>query len=115
MAAQIIPLTTTPNQTFTVAVNIDGTLKSLMLTFRYNSIAGYWVMTIQDAGSLDYIVDSVPLVVGQYPTGNILGQYAYLNIGSAYIWNINNSADDSPDDTNLGTDFVLLWYDTPAA
>jgi hypothetical protein len=115
MSAQYIQLSTDPNQTMTVTVNIDNTNKSFLLTFRYNEVAGYWIMTIQNPTTLAVILDSIPLLSGGNPTANILGQYAYLGIGSAYIINVDNSPMDSPDSTNLGTDFYLIWSDTPAA
>jgi hypothetical protein len=115
MAAQIIPLTTTPNQTRTVTGSINGVNVSLMITLVYNRVAGYWSMTITNPNTLAIILDSIPLVTGDYPTGNILGQYAYLGIGSMYIFNIDNCPEDYPDNTNLGSDFVTIWYDTPAA
>ncbi len=112
MANQIIPLTTDPNQTFQTTLTVDG--KNITLTFdlRYNEEAGCWIMGIEDADG-NLLLDSVPLVPGKYPAANILAQHAYLGIGSAYIINTANSSADHPDDTNLGTDFVLVWGDTP--
>lgn len=68
-------------------------------------------MSITDsAGSL--LLDVVPLVTGDYPAANLLKQYSYLNIGSAYIVPASNNLIDNPDFTNLGTDYVLVWNDT---
>ena len=110
---QIIPLTPDPNQTFEVPVNLGNTVKSLLVTLRYNEIADFWVMTIADINN-NVIVDSIPFVTGVVPGGNLLGQYAYLDIGAAYILNASGVASPNyPGSTDLGTDFVLLWDVVP--
>ncbi len=112
MPSQIVPLTSDPGQTFTVSLSIDAHIVTLQLAVAYSEMAGYWVLTINDrAGNL--LLDSIPLVAGAYPAANILGQYAYLAIGSAFVINASGTSDDSPDATSLGSDFVLLWDDTP--
>lgn len=110
MAYKIIPLTSDPNQKLSVTLPINNINLTLNLTVRYNTVANYWVMTIADKDN-DLILDSVPLITGGYSAADILGQYQYLGIGSAYIVNVGNSALDYPDDTCLGTDFVLVWGD----
>lgn len=114
-SAQVLPLTPAPNQTLQAPLNIDGGTTPLNLVLHYNEIAAYWIMSIFDtAGNL--ILDSVPLVAGNAPAGNILGQFAYLGIGSFYLLNV--SGDNSiqvPDNTNLGTLFLLVWDNTPSA
>jgi hypothetical protein len=111
MADQIIPLTSDPNQTMKTTVNVGGRNITLQLDIRYNDIAEYWVMMVTDPVTGTVLIDSVPLITGDYPAGNILGQYAYLGIGSAYVVPAATVAMDYPDDTNLGTDFVLVWSD----
>lgn len=112
MANQIIPLTTDPNQTFQITLTVDG--KNITLTFNlsYNEEAGNWIMGIKDADG-NMLLDSVPLVSGKYPAANILAHHSYLGIGSAYIINTASSPADHPDATNLGSDFVLVWGDSP--
>jgi hypothetical protein len=115
MSQQVIPLTPNPNQTFTVTLNIDSSNITLTMILRYNVIAEYWVLTIINSATQAIILDSIPFVTGDYPAANILGQYTYLQIGSAYVVNTDNSPLDYPDDStnSLGTDFVLIWSDTP--
>lgn len=110
---QLVPVGNSPNQTLVTSLNIDGVVNDYQLTLRYNEIAGYWVMTVKDAaGSL--LLDSVPLVTGNSPAGNILGQFAYLGIGSAYVINAGGvPIPDYPNALDLGSDFVLIWGDTP--
>jgi len=112
---QVIPLTNAPNQNFRVTVTVDGANVTLGCRLRYSEMAGFWVLSISDAND-NLLLDSVPLLTGVWPAANILGQYGYLRIGSAYVINAGNdtaSQSDSPDDTNLGTGYVLVWGDQP--
>lgn len=110
MAFQIVPLTNAPGQTFTANLLVDGATLVLQLTLRYNEVAGYWVMTVNDQfGNL--LLDSIPLITGSYPGGNLLKQYGYMLIGSCYIINVAGSTD-YPDSSSLGSQFLMLWGDT---
>jgi uncharacterized membrane protein len=108
MSYKIVPLTTDPNQSLSITLPINGENITLGLTVRYNSIANYWVMTIHDNNSV-LLLDSLPLVPGDYPAADILGAYQYLGIGSAFIVNASNSGLDIPNDISLGVDHFLLW------
>lgn len=111
--AQIIPLDTSPQQTLAVALNVDGNVLRLTLDISYSEMAGYWCMTVYNAAGT-MLLSSVPMVTGSWPAANILAQYAYLAIGSAFIINLGQVADDYPGVDELGSDFVLLWDDTAA-
>lgn len=111
---QIIPVTNDPSQTFELPLAIDGTVKSLYLTLRYNKVAEYWVATIRD-GKGNLKLDSVPILTGVSPAANMLGQFAYLGIGSLFVLNVGGLATPNyPNDRTLGTAFQLLWDNTPA-
>jgi hypothetical protein len=110
---QVIPLTPSPNQSFSTQLQVDGAALTLRLAIRWSAMAGYWVMSIFDAVG-DLLLDSIPMVTGWYPGGNLLGQFGYLKIGSAYLLNQGNNASDYPGQTDLGTGFQLLWGDTAA-
>ena len=105
---QILPLTSDPNQTFQSTLTVDG--KNITLGFKiiFNEVAGYWIMMILNPSTNVIILDSIPLL----PSMNILGQYSYLRIGSAYLINASHTQAEYPTDANLGTDFVLVWGDT---
>jgi hypothetical protein len=111
---QVIPLDAAPNQTWSAVVDISGGLQTFVCVLRYNDVAGYWVLTISDSNN-QLLLDSVPLVGGFFPAGNLLGQFAYLNIGSLYLMNISGRNADHPDATSLGSDFILVWSDMPKA
>lgn len=110
MSAQIIPLTQTPNQTFTAQLTVDGGPLTLAFSLSYSAMSGWWQLQVYNAQGL-LLLASVPLVTGYYPAANLLAQYGYLEIGSAYLLNTGNSADDYPGASNL-TSFSLLWSDT---
>lgn len=112
MSIQRIPIDSSPNQSFQCTLNVDGANITLQFNVRYNETARYWQMTISDPATKEILLDSLPLVCGDFPSGNLLEQHAHLGTGSAYLLNVTNVAMDHPDDTNLGTDFALIWGDT---
>lgn len=136
MALQVIPLSSLPNQEFSVQLNLNGNPLVLNVVISYNEMASYWTIKISDNLN-NLLLDSVPFVVGSWPAANILHQYDYLNIGSWYIINVSNlnaaqmlpygygeggyggdpyggesgsSGVDWPSNMNLGTDFQL-WIE----
>jgi hypothetical protein len=111
ISTQIIPLTPDPYQKMQTVVNIDNQNLTLNVTLNYNEIAGYWVLGIADSAG-NVLLSSIPVVTGKVPSGNLLEQYSYLNIGSWIVVKTSSISMDYPDDKNLGTDFVLIVSDT---
>ncbi|RGX53194.1 hypothetical protein DWV16_17235 [Anaerotruncus sp. AF02-27] len=111
MAFREIPLTTDPNQTFAITLPVDDKNISLIFELRYNTVAEYWVLDIYD-NERNPILATVPLVTGDYPSANLLEQFEAFEIGSAFIVPSGQTVTGRPDDTNLGSDFVLVWGDT---
>lgn len=109
MADQSILLTQAPNQTFTVQLSVNGAPLTLGLQLSYSVMSGWWQLRISDVNGA-VLVASVPLITGYYPAANILAQYGYLQIGSAYMLNTGNSASDYPSANNL-VNFSLVWSD----
>jgi hypothetical protein len=109
MASQIVPLTTNPNQTFQISLAINGGVTRLTLSIYYNEMANYWCMDITDVNG-NPLLASVPLITGVWPAANLLEQYQYLNIGSAYILSLGDP-NDYPNANSLGLTFLLLWSD----
>jgi hypothetical protein len=110
MSAQIIPLTTNPNQTFAVQLTVDGATLTLGFVLTYSVMSGWWMMQVSSAQNV-VLIASVPLITGYYPSANLLAQYGYLKIGSAYLLNTGNSTTDYPGANDL-SNFSLLWSDT---
>jgi hypothetical protein len=109
MSQQIVPLAVAPNQTFAVQLTVNGQPLTLNLLLGYSEMAGYWQLTISSVNGT-VLIASVPLITGWSPAANILGQYQYLQIGSAYLLNTGNVNVDYPGPNNLGS-FSLLWGD----
>jgi hypothetical protein len=107
----VIPLDNSPNQQLTVTIPINNQNITLNLAISWNAQAQYWVMTIKDRNN-NIILDGVPLLCGQPPAQDLLGQYAYLNLGSVFIVNTGNAVLDSPNDQTLGSDFIMIWGDS---
>jgi Domain of unknown function (DUF6983) len=108
---QVVPLTTAPNQTMSVDLSVNNVSMLLNLNLRFNELSRYWIMDISDADN-NMLLSNIPLLTGVYPAANVLGQFQYLEIGSAYVLNISNDLSrDYPADDDLGTDFILLWSD----
>jgi len=103
---QLIPLDSAPNQTWQVSVSVNGGVQTFFVILRYNEIAEYWAMTIEDSNQ-NLLLDSQPLLTGL----NLLRQFQSLQIGSIYILNVSGVAVDSPNSTDLGSDFQMIWAD----
>jgi hypothetical protein len=113
MNYQQLPVTSDPNQTFQSTLSIDGQNRTLAFSISFNEQAGYWVMTVTDPVTGNALLDSVPLLPDIQPDPNILSQQAYLAIGSCYVINASNTADEYPTEDNLGSDFIVVWGNTP--
>ncbi|MHB1865554.1 MAG: phage baseplate plug family protein [Candidatus Saccharimonadales bacterium] len=118
MSQVVLPITAGTNQTFTSTLPVNGGNVTLTFTFTWNAQGGYWWATITDAGG-DLLLDGVPVTTGRYPAANILRQYQYLGIGSAYLVPNSATLPDNPDFTDLGTSttagsqtFSLIWSDS---
>lgn len=106
---QVVPLTTSPNQSFSIQLTVNGKPLTLNLALGYSEMAGYWQMAVSDVNG-NPLISSVPLITGWYPAANLLAQYQYLNIGSAYLLNTGNANTDYPNSKNLNL-FSLIWSD----
>ena len=107
---QIIALSSAPNQSFSAQLIVDGNPLTLNFELSFSEMTGYWQLAIFDAVQ-NSLIACVPLITGWYPSANILAQYGYLKIGSAYLLNTGNSNTDYPGSVNLAQ-FSLLWGDT---
>jgi hypothetical protein len=102
-----IPMTNQPNRSFQCTIPI-GSIGNETLQFftSWNNIAQYWQMNIMDSGSNPLICD-IPMVSGLYQ--NMLYQWSYLGIGSAYIMPYSTATTPYPGVNDWGTNFYLLW------
>jgi hypothetical protein len=112
MAFKIVPLVPNINQSFNCTLPIDSKNLTLAFTFIYNAVGNYWFMSVTDTRTNTLLLDAVPLIRGEYPAADILGQYGYLGIGSALIVPTSSLGTDIPHELDLGTEYVLVWGDT---
>jgi len=118
MSQVVLPITAGSNQTFTSTLPVDGGNVTLTFAFTWNEQGGYWWVTITDVNG-NLLLDGVPVITGLYPAANLLRQYQYLGIGSAYLVPNSATLPDNPDFSNLGTSttaglqtFSLIWSDS---
>lgn len=110
---QQIPLMTN-NQEFQIVLQVNSENRPFKFSFRWNKIAGYWVMTLIDSVTGLIVFDSIPLVTGQVDmaSADILRAFGYLLVGTAYLIPVSTEPPtDYPNETNLETEFALLWDD----
>jgi len=96
---QVLPFTSEPAQSFTVAL---GGSKYL-IDARYNDIAGFWTLDITTEPAQVQLVAGVPILIGQ----DLLSPYA-LGIGGLLATDTSNSGIDAgPED--LGDRVTVTW------
>ncbi|MDU4960205.1 MAG: hypothetical protein E6X17_06040 [Sporomusaceae bacterium] len=103
----IVSIQPVQNYTFSSKIQVDGQSLTLQFELQYNELAGYWLATVRDASGND-LITSLPVI----PAQNLLEQYAYLGIGSAYIVPAQTVREQWPSLETLGSDWYLVWGDT---
>jgi len=112
MADQLVSVTSQPYQYLTAQLEVDGQALTLNLVVYWHYMSGYWLVDVYAAQG-DLLLSGVPLITGAYPAANLLGQQVYLSIGAAVIINQSSGQQDYPGINTLGSQFSLLWGDTP--
>lgn len=102
----VVPFEAIPNHRFSCVVPIDGGNTKLRFYMRYNEIATYWVVDISKDDEV--VLSSLPLK----PAQNILEQFSYLGIGSAYILPKSEAAKQWPEANDFSSEWVVWWGDT---
>lgn len=67
-------------------------------------------MSISDHDTGERLIDGLPLLPGDYPGANLLGQYRYLNIGSMALVSATSN-DSMPTFDSLGKEHFVVWSD----
>lgn len=103
-----IPISNDPNQTFSVIIPLGSVNLDLEFYVFWNPFADYWQMTVRRDGVA--VIDGLPLITGKGLAGNLLEQYEYLGIGSAYVVPLAAGLDrDFPGENDWGSNFIMLW------
>ncbi|WP_062306562.1 phage baseplate plug family protein [Alicyclobacillus sendaiensis] len=110
MPSVVVPITSGTNQTVTCTLPVNGGNVTLTFSFTWNDVGDYWFMSITDNNG-NLLLDAIPVITGQYPAADILRQYQYLNIGSAYLVPASAGLPDNPSFDDLGSDYLLVWTD----
>lgn len=103
----IIPIQAVPNQTFSSKIPVDGFNIELSFILSYNELAKYWIVSVIDSNG-NTLITSLPVI----PAQNILEQYRYMKIGSAYVVPRQTVVDEWPTDKTLDANWYLVWGDT---
>ena len=74
------------------------------LTLKWNDAVQAWVMDIADSAG-NNILSGIPLVTGE----DLLAPFGYLNFGGQLIVQTDNSINDVPTFTNLGSSGNLFF------
>ena len=106
-----IPISSLPNQTFSCVIPVNGDNINIRFFLWYNSIAEYWSMSARKANEDVDLFTNIPLVSSEYGFWNNLVQLNYMGIGNMYVTLARYDQKSMPDDTNLGTSYILLWSD----
>ncbi len=102
----IVPISAIPNYKFSSKIPVDNQNITLQFECQYNELAGYWIVNVLQTGK--YLIAGLPVL----PAQNILEQYAYLGIGSAYIVPAQTIKEQWPSRYTLGSSWYLVWGDT---
>ena len=103
-----IPLTTKPFNQKNFKLTLDDVRNpNILLKLRYYDLYELWVADVCDNSTGEELITGMPLVPGI----DLLGQYAYLNIGSAQIVAAGPSSQEQLDKESLGSAWVLFGGD----
>lgn len=106
-----IPLTNAPNQTFNCTIPVNGNNKEFRFDLWYNYEAEYWLLTLSDVKTEQVILSNIPLLCSNSFYYDIFYQLGYLKIGICSILPIVEDIKSMPDNTNLGTSYLMIWGD----
>lgn len=104
-----VPLTNDPNQSFSITIPVGSLNIALDLFAWWNRIAGYWELNITSTETKQRLLSNLPLLTSGKPPTNLLKQYSYLGIGSAYVLPLSTATTENPGITDWGSNFILLW------
>lgn len=107
-----IPLTNSPNQTFSCTIPVGDKNLSFEFSLRYNDVAGYWVMSLTDMETQEILFSELPMLCSYGAFNNMAKQIGYKNFGSIYISATSDyDTATNPDDQNIGKKYIMLWGD----
>lgn len=113
MVLSVLPVVSEPNQTFECTLPVDEKNRKFRFFFQWNPIGEYWQFNLYDLNNNgNQVLNNQVVYCINYPYNNIIKKFLYKEIGSLYVVSTGTNKD-RPNFTNLGTDFILIWGDTP--
>ena len=106
-----LPLLPYPNQTFSFTMPVNSQNERFIGELHYNAQGKYWNFSLFYASGKTPIIVNLPLLASMYKFSNLFCQLDYLRIGSLYIGMKNETPNSAPDDTDLGTNYIVVWGD----
>jgi hypothetical protein len=89
--------------------NITLSGKNLLVTCVWNQEMPAWVVSVQDAASLDFLISGVALVTGV----NLFSQFYYTGITGALVVYTKGSPDEIPTFNSLGNESQVFYITGP--
>ncbi len=108
MAVQI-PLTAEPNQRFIAQIPASNGNLTLGFYLSWNRMAEYWMLDLFNPLTQAEYLTSLALVQQGDSRRDFMSQYGYLNLGSAYLVPLTQSAPAQPGLLSWGTDYAMIW------
>lgn len=102
---QRVPMQAQPNHSFSAVITLEGKNEKLTFRMTYNEQAQYWLIDI--ALNEKPVLSGLPLV----PAQDILEQFKYLELGSAYIIPNAELKNEWPNIEDLETGWSVIWSD----
>jgi len=89
--------------------NITLSGKNLLVTCVWNQEIPAWVLSVQDAASLEYLISGVALVTGV----NLLSQFYYTGITGVLVVYTKGDPDEIPTFESLGNESQVFYITGP--
>ena len=106
-----IPLTNSPNQTFSCSIPLNGKNVRFEFNLWYNYQAEYWMLSLYDYASEKLLFSNLPLLASNGKFSNMFYQLEYMMIGICIMVPTIEDVKSQADDTNLGTSYIMIWGD----
>ena len=107
-----VPLTNSPNQRFQITLPVNDENIQFVFELWYNEQANYWLMSLTNKTKQEQVFVNLPLLATKSDVfGNMMCQLEYKEVGICYIIPTSEDLKSMPDDTNLGSLYIMIWGD----
>lgn len=106
-----VPLTNSPNQTFSIVIPVNGENINFTIFLSYNENAKYWLMTLTKTLTQEEVFCNLPLLCSFDKYSNMIYQLDYKEVGEIMIVPIQETQSSMPNDEDIGIKYVMVWGD----